>query len=171
MAARRAMALAVLLVLAGCTAPGADPDGPDLPAPAPTLANASTVVEATVTRVIDGVSLDAHIGGRRTAVGYLGAETPLRTQPCGEEALARNRELAGTRVFLEDDPAYQFDASGRRLSYAYTSAGASIDETLVREGLARAVRTDARYGAYLAALQAEAEAAGRGCLWNRSGEP
>lgn len=77
-----------------------------------------------------------------------------------------NRELAGTQVLLEDDPAYQFDEIGRRLYYAYTAdASLSIEAVLVGEGSGRAVRTDAREGAYLAALEDEARAASRGCLW------
>ena len=111
------------------------------------------------------MSLDARVAGNRTAIGYLGAETPAANQPCGQAALARNRELAGAGVLLEEDETYRFDQIGRRLYYAYTPDGTWIEETLIREGLARAARTDARYGAYLAALQAEAEAAGRGCLW------
>jgi endonuclease YncB( thermonuclease family) len=122
-------------------------------------------IEATVTRVIDGNSLDAHVHGRRTAVGYLGVWTPAVTEPCGPEALARNRELAGTRVLLEADPTYEFGELGKRLYYAYTPDGRWIDETLVREGLGRAVRTDARHGAYLAIVQAAAETVGFGCLW------
>ena len=62
-------------------------------------------------------------------------------------------------------------ARRRRLYYADTADGTTIDATLVREGLARAVRIHGRYGAYLAALQAEAAAAGRGCLWTRARAP
>jgi endonuclease YncB( thermonuclease family) len=79
--------------------------------------------------------------------------------------MERNRELAGDRVLLEADPAYDYDSVGRRLYYAYTPDGRSIDETLIREGLAQAVRADASHGADLLAAQAEAESAGRGCLW------
>ena len=135
---------------------------------APPEAATEPRVEAVVSRVVDGSSLDAHIAGNRTAVGYLGVETPAPNRPCGREALERNRELAGSRVLLADDPAHQFDEIGRRLYYAYTEDGRSIDEILVREGLGRAVRVDAGRGPALAAAQAEAEAAGRGCLWGGS---
>ena len=143
------------------------------PLRAPSLgdADAATIVEASVTRAVDGNALDAHVEGSRTLVGYLGAETPARNQPCGQEAMVRSEELAGRHLYLETDPAHLFDARGRRLYYAYTSDGASIDEALIREGLAQAVRTDARYGAYLAMIQAEAEAEGRGCLWRGEGDP
>lgn len=115
--------------------------------------------------MIDGSSLDVHIAGVRAAVAYLGAEAPLPTHRCGQAALDRNRELVGTRVVLEADPAYEFDARGQRLYYAFTPDGVFIDAALVAEGLAQAVRTDAGRGAHLAALEEEARAAGRGCLW------
>jgi endonuclease YncB( thermonuclease family) len=127
--------------------------------------DASGLIDATVTRTIDGDSLDARVSNNRTAVGYLGAEAPPANQPCGQIALARNRELAGTQVMLAEDSAYELDDRGRRLYYAFTPDGRSIDAILIGEGLARAVRTDASRGPELAALQAEAESTGRGCLW------
>jgi endonuclease YncB( thermonuclease family) len=127
-----------------------------------------SIVLAQVNRVIDGDSLDAHVDGKRTAVGFLGAEAPPLNQPCGRPAQARNRELVGGQVLLEADPAYQLDDVGRRLYSVCTPEGLWIEEVLIREGLARAVRTDAIYGAYLAEAQAHAEAARTGCLWAAS---
>jgi endonuclease YncB( thermonuclease family) len=131
----------------------------------------AVLTDAMVTQVIDGSTLDAYVDGARTLVGYLGVETAAPFQQCGAEALARNRELAGRLVRLEADPVYQFDLFGRRLFYAYTEGGTSIDAALVREGLAHAVRTDARHGAELARLEAEARAASRGCLWAATPTP
>ncbi len=122
--------------------------------------------EATVTRVIDGSTLDAQINGIRVPVGYLGVQTMDANQPCGQVALQRNRELAGNHVLLMTDPQYDFDEFGRRLYYAFTVDGVSIDEALVREGLAHAVRTDGVEGSTLEAAEAEAAAAARGCLWD-----
>jgi len=171
----RFLAAVVIGVLAVCggrlVSAQEEPGAPAIRVPSLASADSSMVTEARVTRAVDGNSLDAHVWGNRTLVGYLGVETPFVNQPCGPEALARNRELVGSRVMLEEDPAYVFDEDGRRLFYAYTPDGVSIDETLVREGLARAVRTDARYGAYLAELQSEAEAEGRGCLWTTTPSP
>ena len=62
-----------------------------------------------VSRDWDGTSLDARVDDRRTAVGYPGAETPAANTPCGQLALERNRDLAGGRVLLEADAAYEFD--------------------------------------------------------------
>jgi endonuclease YncB( thermonuclease family) len=124
---------------------------------------------ATVNRVIDGSTLDAQINGIRVAVGYLGVDTPPANQPCGQAALERNRELVGDSVLLMADPTYGFDDIGRRLNYAFTLDGVSIDEVLVSEGLARAVRTEAVEGSQLQAAEADAAAAGRGCIWEQLG--
>jgi endonuclease YncB( thermonuclease family) len=132
---------------------------------APSTAVLPAPAIATVNRVIDGSSLDAHVDGQRTALGYLGVETASPLEPCGQEALERNRELAGRRVQVQEDPAISFDARGRRLYYVSTLDGESIEETLVREGLAWAVRPEGFRGAALAEAQAEAQAAGTGCLW------
>src|SRR6187397_2073172 len=76
----------------------------------PGFASGQPTVEAVVSRVWDGMSLDARVDDRRTAVGYLGAETAAGNTPCGQVALERNRELAGGRVLLEADATYEFDA-------------------------------------------------------------
>src|SRR5207249_3250703 len=123
---------------------------------------------AEVVRVIDGSTLDARMGGSRTAIGYLGARAPAANQTCGPEALARNQELAGTEVMLEEDPAYTLDEIDRRLYYVFTTDGISIDDVLVREGLAYASRPDAHYGPILAAAELDARQAQRGCLWTEA---
>jgi endonuclease YncB( thermonuclease family) len=123
-------------------------------------------VGATVNQVIDGMTLDAQIDGIRTPVGYLGVQTPALNQRCGAEAAQRNRDLAGTHVILTTDPAFELDAQHRRLYYAFTVDGISIDETLVAEGLAEAAHPDAANGPHLQTVQAEAQANAVGCLWS-----
>jgi endonuclease YncB( thermonuclease family) len=123
-------------------------------------------IEALITRVVDGSTLDAQVEGARTPVGYLGVSVPDINQPCGEQAFERNRELTGQGVLLESDPLYTVDDRHRQLFYAYTLDGVSIDETLIREGLAHATRTDAAHGADLAAVEADAAASAQGCLWS-----
>jgi endonuclease YncB( thermonuclease family) len=123
-------------------------------------------LDATVNRVIDGMTLDAQIDGTRTAVGYLGIETPAVNQRCGREAMDRNVQLAGAHVWLVSDPFYDLDQQHRRLFYAFTVDGVSIDEMLIAEGLAHAVRTDAARGPDLAAIEAAAQANAQGCLWS-----
>lgn len=127
--------------------------------------DAPPLLTALVTRVVDGSTLDAQVQGARTPVGYLGISAPDLNQPCGQDAFERNRELAAQGVLLEADPLYSVDEHHRLLFYAYTPDGTFIDQTLVSEGLAHATRTDAAHGADLAAAEADAAAAGRGCLW------
>jgi micrococcal nuclease len=124
-------------------------------------------VEATVNRVVDGDTLDVQLNGVRTPIGLLGVETPLLNQPCGPEALARTAELVGNGLLLQADPTYSvtLDARRRLLFYAFTTDGASIAETLVAEGLARAT-PDAPNTEALGALEHEAQATAAGCLWS-----
>lgn len=137
--------------------------------PSVSVANAqsdpSQLLAAQITRAIAGDTLDGQVNGMRTPIGYLGASTPDINQRCGREAFERNQALIAQGVLLETDPLYASDERHRTLFYAYTLDGTSIDQTLIAEGLAHAVRTDAAHGADLAAAEADASASGRGCLW------
>ena len=57
------------------------------------------------------------------------------------------------------------DTYGRLLFYLYTPSGESIDETLIREGLATAWTRDGQYRDYLVGLERVAQRQGGGCLW------
>jgi endonuclease YncB( thermonuclease family) len=122
-----------------------------------------------VNRAIDGDTLDVAIDGVRTPIGLLGAVAPPLNQPCGPEAAARLSELApaAASISLAADPAYTGLDPRRRvvLYYAFASDGTSIDETLVAEGLAHAANPSASNTETLTALEADAQANGRGCLW------
>ena len=157
-------ALGVLLLLSG-VGPVAS-DQLDGPLDTSSAGENQAWLPAAVTRAVDGSGLDARVAGNRTAVRYLGARAPGLNQPCGREALDRNAELARDGVLLESDTGFEFDQNGLRLYYAYTPAGVSIDETLIAEGLASAAHLDAARGEYLAGVEAEARASGRGCLWS-----
>jgi endonuclease YncB( thermonuclease family) len=161
------LALMLTLAVPGATAQEYPEEGPV--APPQMVTDDNPAPEAQVTRVIDGSTLDAQINGIRVAVGYLGVDTPPANQPCGQMALERNRELVGERVLLMSDPQFDFDLTGRRLYYAFTVEGISIDEILIREGLGRAVRTEGVEGSQLQAAEAEAAAAGVGCVWQDFG--
>ncbi|MCC7106856.1 MAG: thermonuclease family protein [Chloroflexi bacterium] len=131
----------------------------------PATPDLAAALPAIVTRVIAGDTLDVHMRGVRTGVGYLGVETPPSNTPCGQMALERNRQLAASAVLLLPEPGLDLDDRARRLFYAYTEDGLSIDETLVREGLGLAARTQASHGAALLSLEADAAQEARGCLW------
>lgn len=57
------------------------------------------------------------------------------------------------------------DRYGRLLYYVYTADGASIDATLVREGLARAWTRDGQHRKALIQMERDAQGSGAGCLW------
>ena len=93
-----------------------------------------------------------------------GVDTQERGEGCYEEATNRLRDLAGTRVRVETGPRLQ-DPFDRLLYYAYTNDGESIDETLIREGLAHAWTRDGQHRGTLMDLERKAKSEGSGCLW------
>ncbi|MQA00567.1 MAG: hypothetical protein GEU80_14755 [Dehalococcoidia bacterium] len=117
-------------------------------------------------QVIDGDTLDVIANGVELRVRVFGIDSPERDEACYGEARDRLIELAGEELRLRVDDRQQ-DGFGRELRYLYTPDGASIDATLVIEGLARAWRGDGALRDELLALEDEARAAGTGCLWGR----
>lgn len=100
---------------------------------------------ATVTRVIDGDTLDVDAGGHTQRVRVLGIDTPETKKPgepvdCfGPEATARTEALlpAGTPVTLvTDDTADHIDDYGRALRHVTTETGDNLGEVLIAEGYA-----------------------------------
>jgi endonuclease YncB( thermonuclease family) len=113
-----------------------------------------------VSRVIDGDTLDSPVG----RVRLFGVDTPERGQPCYSQATERLRRLAGSSVRVDPGPR-ETDPNGRLLFYVYTRHGESIDEKLIREGLARAWTRDGQHRDLLVELERQARVAGSGCLW------
>ncbi len=125
-----------------------------------------------VTHVVDGDTVHAGRGWRRTAVRFIGVDTPetvrsgTPVQPYGPEAAAFTRQaLAGRWVRLETEPGDEIDVYGRLLAYAYLEDGTFFNRELVRLGYARAyTRFRFRYADEFRRLQAEARQARVG-LW------
>jgi endonuclease YncB( thermonuclease family) len=122
------------------------------PNPGRTLAN--------VRRVWDGNTILIEGG---FTVRYIGVNTPgagmfrRPVEPFGREAAERNIELVeGQQVELEEDAA-DVDPSGFMLRYVYVD-GEMVNETLLREGLARfaPVGRNGRYANDLRAAEIEA---------------
>ena len=113
-----------------------------------------------VSRVIDGDTFDSPAG----RVRLFGVNPPERGQRCSREATDRLRELAGATVRVETGPR-DTDRYGRLLYYVYTADGASIDATLVREGLARVWTRDGQHRDTLVQMERDAQGSGVGCLW------
>ena len=101
---------------------------------------------------------------RGRVVRLFGVDTPERGERCASEARQRLRKLAGGKVRLEDGPRLT-DRFGRVLAYVYTVDGLSIDEILIREGLATAWSVDGQHRDDLVGLEKETKERGTGCLW------
>jgi micrococcal nuclease len=113
-----------------------------------------------VERVIDRDTFDSSYG----RVHLYGVDAPERGDQCFREATTRLRELAGEDVRVELGPR-EMDSFGRVLAYVYTEAGDSVDETLVREGLAWAWTRDEQHRDVLITAERDAREQGTGCLW------
>ena len=113
-----------------------------------------------VQRIIDGDTFDTPSG----RVRLFGVDTPERGEACFREATNRLRSLAGSQVRVESGPRDQ-DRGGRLLLYVYTETGNSIDEILIREGLAVAWTRDGQHRDILVSLAKEAQTMGTGCIW------
>lgn len=106
----------------------------------PAIPSASTPTDAApvgVVKVIDGDTLDVLAASTPLRVRLYGVDTPERGDACYTEATARLTALAGSRVLLVPDERTT-DRFGRELRYVFTANGQSIDDALVREGLALA---------------------------------
>ena len=113
-----------------------------------------------VQRVIDGDTFESPSGGVR----LFGVDTPERGRPCYSQAAQLLRGLAGDTVRVEQGPRGR-DRGGRLLYYVYSSKGNSIDEILIRQGLATAWTGDGQHRNLLVGLEQKARQAGSGCLW------
>ncbi|MFQ5801607.1 MAG: thermonuclease family protein [Candidatus Methylomirabilales bacterium] len=127
-----------------------------------------------VTDVVDGDTVHAGRGWRRTTVRLIGVDTPETVHPdksvefYGPEASEfTERSLAGKWVHLEFEPVDQIDVYGRLLAYVFLDDGTLFNRELVRQGYARAyTRFPFQYREEFRLTQAEARDAGRG-LWVR----
>ncbi len=115
--------------------------------------------ETSVALVIDGDTLETGQG----RVRLFGVGAPESGERCAAEATARLNDLAGDSVRLQNGPRL-FDRVGRMLAYVYTEDGFSIDEVLVREGLAQAWTSDGQHRSLLVALESDARRDNTGCL-------
>jgi endonuclease YncB( thermonuclease family) len=151
-------------VIAGNDARRADFEPRLTELPLPAGMELARLPSARVTEVIDGDTIEVLLDGQRLRLRYFGVDTPERGDKCYREALDRNQALLAETVLLLAD-GRDTDRFGRLLRYVFLSDGTSVDATLVAEGFGRAWRDDGRYRDQIVGLEAEAEAADRGCLW------
>ena len=127
------------LLLAACAKDSPPPAPTSLPVPAG--AQQATVVRHTDgdTVVLRGIGVGP-LPARPTKVRLLEIDTPeVRPEPecLGEDAAERTARLLplGSRVRVEADR-QATDRFGRTLLYVWTAEGVSVEEVLLREGLA-----------------------------------
>jgi len=143
----------LLAALTGCTF-GFDPG----------TANGVGGVQATVTRIIDGDTIDVQIDGRKERVRYIGVNTPERDESCYQEASDANSLLVKGKIVSLVSDAEDTDQYGRLLRYVYVG-DLFVNKVLVEQGYAEAVSyppNTAHYDEFVR-LEQDATAAGRGC--------
>lgn len=131
--------------------------------------------EAIVTRVVDGDTVEVHIGGRTEPVRLIGIDTPEVAHPpepaeCyGPEAAAFVAALLppGTRVSLSRDIEAR-DAYDRLLAYVVRSEDElSVNEALLQQGYAAvlSIAPNNTFASEFARIEDEARRDERG-LWS-----
>ncbi len=141
----------LLLLLAACSQTTPDP-------------NPSDGEFATVTRVIDGDTIDVELNGEIVRVRYIGVNTPERDEVCFQDATDANANLVnGQRVRLVKDVS-ETDRFDRLLRYVYVG-DTFVNAELVEQGFAESVRfpPDTRHAATFDRLEDEARRANIGC--------
>ena len=126
---------------------------------------------AFVTRVVDGDTIEARIGGRLEDVRYIGVDTPETVKPetpvqCfGPRASAFNHGLVERRRVRLVFGVERRDVYGRLLAYVYLGHR-FVNAMLVRRGLARSltIPPNNRFATLFRGLELRAARAGRG-LW------
>ncbi len=148
-----------------------------LSGPTPEELAASPTVEATVTRVLDGATIEVDLAGQSFQVRYVGLALPdpvfstsalSMPNPLYDKATSLNRDMVeGQTVRLERGQSH-LDPEGRLLRWVWVGERL-VNEALVRQGLSLvdvAAPDNAHEQALFDALQ-RAQAEGLG-IWNVS---
>jgi endonuclease YncB( thermonuclease family) len=125
------------------------------------------LVSATVTRVIDGRTLEAEVHGGAAVIRYIGIGAPGIGSEYSGLVLDLNRQWVGGREVMLENDAVDKDPEGRLLRYVYVD-GAMVNAALIAAGFAWAEDSglNRRYSEGFAQLEATARAERRG-LWAR----
>jgi micrococcal nuclease len=132
--------------------------------------------DATVTRVIDGDTVEVRIANERFSLRYIGvdsAEINRKPLQCfAKEAQAFNRQLVLNKPVRLEKDINETDKFGRLLRYVYLQDGRMVNAELVKSGYAQAITypPDVKYAEQFAALQTQARETGAG-LWTKCAQP
>ncbi len=143
------------------------------------------LINAAVTRVVDGDTIHVTVGGQKGKVRLIGVDTPeiagpaTGAQPFGREAYEYTKtQLYGKRVYLETDLGLH-DRHGRLLAYVWLEKPTAPNDQEIRakmfnarllyEGYAQlmTVPPNVKYAYFFKQYQAEARLHNRG-LWKLS---
>lgn len=105
-----------------------------------------------VVRVVDGDTLVVRTPKGNEKVRLYGVDTPEDGKACYGEAASLLDELTAGGVRLESG-ARSHDRHGRKLAYAYTADGVSIDASLIGGGMAEAYTGDGQHDADMEAIE------------------
>ena len=128
----------------------------------PALAHAATSFTGRVVGLSDGDTVSVLREGKAVKVRLYGIDTPEKKQPFGTQA----RQTASALAFQQEVTVTvkATDRYSRLVGEVRLPNGQSLNAALVSAGMAWWYRPYAPHETMLAALQAEAQAAGRG-LW------
>jgi endonuclease YncB( thermonuclease family) len=157
-----ALILSMTVLLTGCNLPEDDIGGSSNNGN--NSGSSGNVDLYTVTRVVDGDTIEVRQGEVTYRVRYVGVNTPESDENCFQDASEANRNLVdGQQVRLERDDS-NTDRYGRLLRFVYVG-NTFVNEVLVRDGWAEAVLypPDDGYHDRFVDLEREAANGGRGC--------
>lgn len=131
------------------------------------VATKSSSLTFTVTKVVDGDTIDVKINGREEKIRLIGINAPESGDCFGKEATDKAKELLGSKsVELEADPTQdERDKYHRLLRYVFVQ-DLNFEELMVREGFAKEYTYNKpyKYQALFKSAQGEAQNNKRG-LW------
>ncbi|KAB2486574.1 thermonuclease family protein [Priestia endophytica] len=132
---------------------------------------ASSRIQATVTRVVDGDTLRATVNGKEEKVRLILVDTPETVhpskpvQPVGPEASSFTKKMLSNKKIEIEPGVQERDRYGRLLAYIYVD-GKMFNKILIEKGLARVAvfPPNTRYLDEFKALEQKAKAAKLG-IW------
>lgn len=154
----------LVLTLTGCTLSDSLITATDTDTGSSSDNNSQSGDVYTVTRVIDGDTIDVKSGEVTYRVRYIGVNTPEHDEVCFDGATNANSDLVdGQQVRLVKDES-NTDRYGRLLRFVYVG-DTFVNEALVRDGWAEAVLypPDDQFHDHFVELEQDATAAGLGC--------
>lgn len=135
------------------------------------IPSCATPASPSVTRVIDGDTIEVSITGLIYKVRYIGIDTPElddkdpAMRALAQNAVSYNRQLVGGKMIQLEKDVSETDRYGRLLRYVYTGE-IFVNAELVRKGFAwaKAYPPDTRHQSYFEAIEKEAKEGRRG-IW------